>query len=113
MVHGLAGTTGGLQMNRTMVRPGMVAPMAVSNSPSLDVLTFSTLYPNEARPEHGIFVENRLRHLRASGRVNGEVVAPSPWFPFEAAGFGRYASFARVPKLETRHGITIHHPRYP
>src|SRR6266404_8949633 len=84
-----------------------------SDGADLSILTFSTLYPNATRPEHGIFVETRLRHLRASGRVLGEVIAPSPWFPFAAAGFGRYASFARVPKQETRHGIVVHHPRYP
>ena len=31
----------------------------------LPLLTFSTLYPNDQRPNHGIFVENRLRHLVA------------------------------------------------
>jgi glycosyltransferase involved in cell wall biosynthesis len=83
------------------------------NPAGLEVLTYSTLYPNAARPEHGIFVETRLRHLRASGGVDGEVIAPSPWFPFSTSGFGRYAAFARVPKRETRNGILVHHPRYP
>ena len=32
------------------------------------LLTFSTLYPNAAQPNHGVFVENRLRHLVASGK---------------------------------------------
>jgi teichuronic acid biosynthesis glycosyltransferase TuaC len=84
-----------------------------ANGADFNVLTFSTLYPSTARPEHGIFVETRLRHLRASGRVEGEVIAPSPWFPFASAGFRRYATFARVPGRETRHGILVHHPRYP
>ena len=84
-----------------------------SEGTDLSILTFSTLYPSAARPEHGIFVETRLRHLRASGRVVGEVIAPSPWFPFAGASFGRYAILAQVPKLETRHGILVHHPRYP
>ncbi len=35
----------------------------------LKLLTFSTLYPNDMQPNHGIFVENRLRHLVASGEV--------------------------------------------
>ena len=100
-------------MNQTMARPGQAVPMAASHGPSFEILTFSTLYPNAARPEHGIFVENRLRHLRASGRVAGEVIAPSPWFPFAVPGLGRYASFARVPRQEMRHGIVVHHPRYP
>lgn len=79
----------------------------------LKILTFSTLFPNAVQPAHGVFVENRLRHLIASGNVEAHVVAPVPWFPFEASMFGHYAEFARVPKVEHRQGLTIHHPRYP
>jgi teichuronic acid biosynthesis glycosyltransferase TuaC len=39
-------------------------------------LLFSTLYPNCVRPSHGIFVETRLRHLLASGKVETRVIAP-------------------------------------
>ncbi len=78
----------------------------------MKLLTFSTLYPNTVTPHHGIFVENRLRHFLASGQVQSKVVAPVPWFPFGAKIFGEYGGFARVPKSETRHGITIEHPRY-
>ncbi len=77
------------------------------------LLTYSTLYPNAAQPSHGVFVENRLRHLIASGEVESRVVAPVPWFPSAAAGFGRYASYAAAPDREQRNGLTIEHPRYP
>jgi glycosyltransferase involved in cell wall biosynthesis len=77
------------------------------------VLTFTTLYPNAAQPVHGVFVENRIRHLAASGEVAIEVVAPVPWFPFASRHFGRYAAFARAPRRESRSGLTVHHPRYP
>jgi teichuronic acid biosynthesis glycosyltransferase TuaC len=76
------------------------------------VLTFSTLYPNREMPYHGIFVENRLRSLLGRGEVASMVVAPVPWFPFEHRMFGRYATFARVPREERRHGVTVLHPRY-
>ena len=79
----------------------------------ISVLTFSTLYPNREMPHHGIFVENRLRNLLASGEVASLVVAPVPWFPFSHEAFGRYASFARVPREEQRHGLAVLHPRYP
>jgi len=79
----------------------------------LKILTFSTLFPNAVQPAHGVFVENRLRHLIAAGNVEAHVVAPVPWFPFKADRFGHYADFARVPKVEHRHGLTIYHPRYP
>lgn len=76
------------------------------------ILTFSTLYPNAVRPNHGIFVETRLRHLLASGRVEARVVAPVPWFPSGIARFGHYAAFARAPREEQWHGIHVLHPRY-
>jgi glycosyltransferase involved in cell wall biosynthesis len=76
------------------------------------ILTFSTLYPNAARPSHGIFVETRLRQLLASGLVESTVVAPVPWFPFRHPLFGEYALHARAPREEQRHGIQILHPRY-
>ena len=77
------------------------------------LLTFSTLFPHEARPNHGIFVENRLRHLLASGEATSTVLAPVPWFPSRADRFGDWALNARAPMQETRHGIEIRHPRFP
>ena len=79
----------------------------------LRLLTFSTLFPNAEQPNHGIFVENRLRHLVASGEAQSEVVAPVPFFPTGSAVFGGWGRLARVPRHEVRHGIDIHHPRYP
>jgi glycosyltransferase involved in cell wall biosynthesis len=79
----------------------------------LRILTFTTLYPSDARPTHGIFVETRLRKLVESGAVSARVVAPCPWFPLASAKFGAYSAFARTPRTETRHGIDIDHPRYP
>jgi glycosyltransferase involved in cell wall biosynthesis len=79
----------------------------------LKILTFSTLYPSASRPSHGIFVETRLRHLVASGRVESRVVAPVPWFPSRKAWFGEYAAHASAPQKERRHGIDVLHPRYP
>lgn len=79
----------------------------------MKILVFSTLYPNAERPHHGIFVENRLRHLLAASGYEARVVAPVPWFPSASPRFGRFAGFARVPRREERHGITIDHPRYP
>ncbi len=79
----------------------------------MKILTFSTLFPNAEKPGHGIFVETRLRHLAASGRVEARVVAPIPWFPSTNPRFGQYARFAKAPRQEVRHGIEVRHPRYP
>lgn len=81
--------------------------------PNIKLLTFTSLYPNNEQPTHGIFVENRLRHLLDSGQVESKVVAPVPWFPFSGSHFGSYGKYAKIPKHERRHGIDIVHPRYP
>ncbi len=81
-------------------------------SPPLRLLTFSTLFPDSARPSHGVFVENRLRHLVASGDARSTVLAPTPWFPSTNPRFGPYAKFAAVPRFEHRNGLDVHHPRY-
>lgn len=78
----------------------------------MKILTVTTLFPNAEQPDHGIFVENRLRHLLASRQAIGRVIAPIPWFPGPATGFGRYSRFARVPRREIRHGIPVEHPRF-
>ena len=77
------------------------------------VLSYTTLYPDSTRPRHGIFVENRLRHLKASGEVDLRVIAPVPWFPSTNPRFGEYAAFARVPEVEEWHEIRVTHPRHP
>jgi len=78
------------------------------------VITFTTLYPNAAQPSHGVFVENRLRHLVASGSVTSRVVAPVPWFPAALAPlFESYAPLRAVPIAERRFDLTVLHPRFP
>lgn len=76
------------------------------------ILTFTTLYPYGGRTGHGVFVENRLRHLVAIQGIEAQVIAPVPWFPFKSKLFGDYGSFADAPHVEVRHGIEIRHPRY-
>ena len=88
-------------------------PFATSGGAPVRLLTFTTLFPDRERPNHGVFVENRLRHLIATGEAESTVLAPTPWFPFTGARFGQWGRLARVPLRERRHGLTIHHPRYP
>jgi len=78
----------------------------------MKILTFSTLYPNAARPRHGIFVETQLRQQLKTGQVESMVVAPVPWFPSRNPLFGEYALHASAPREEQRHGIQVLHPRY-
>jgi glycosyltransferase involved in cell wall biosynthesis len=79
----------------------------------VNLLTFTTLYPNGIQPEHGIFVENRLRRLVELDGVEARVLAPVPWFPVPWRAFGRYGRLAQVPRVEQRHGLQVDHPRFP
>ncbi len=78
----------------------------------MNIVTITTLYPNEKQFRHGIFIETRLRHLVATGEINARVIAPVPWFPFKSKRFKHYAVYADVPVFEKRHNIEIYHPRY-
>ena len=62
----------------------------------MQLLTYSSLYPSAGQPQHGVFVENRLRHITALTGVDARVVAPVPWFPLSGARFGRYGGFAAI-----------------
>lgn len=79
----------------------------------LRLLTFTTLFPHRGRPNHGIFVENRLRHLVASGEAISTVIAPVPWFPSRSPVFGDWAKNAHADREEDRGRIKVYHPRFP
>ncbi|MEX1994489.1 MAG: hypothetical protein WD929_07490, partial [Steroidobacteraceae bacterium] len=66
------------------------------------LLTFTNLYPSEERPRHGIFVEERLRRLVATGRVAASVVVP-------VAGRGG----VRPTRASERHGIPVTYVDFP
>jgi glycosyltransferase involved in cell wall biosynthesis len=79
----------------------------------LNILTISSLYPNDEDPKHGIFVENRLRHLKKHfPEVKPTVIAPIPWFPFKSKLFKGYSKFVDVKQMESRYDIDVYHPRY-
>jgi glycosyltransferase involved in cell wall biosynthesis len=78
----------------------------------LRLLTFSTLFPHAGRPNHGVFVENRLRHLIATGEASSTVIAPVPWFPSRSPRFGDWARHAMADRFELRDGLEVYHPRY-
>jgi glycosyltransferase involved in cell wall biosynthesis len=75
------------------------------------VLTFSSLYPNGAMPQLGLFVHRRVEALARAG-VEVRVVAPVPFFP-RALPLRRWRAYAEVPARERLAGIGVTHPRYP
>ena len=79
---------------------------------ALRLLTYTTLYPHAGAPNTGIFVENRLRHLVATGEAESLVLAPTPFVPSFAMRNPEWAKWAGAHPIEHRHGIRVEHPRY-
>lgn len=81
----------------------------------MNILTVSTLYPNNKEPKHGIFVRNRLLQLTKDfPDVQATVIAPVPWFPLNLkfGPFAEYTKYVGVESEEVRDGIEVLHPRY-
>ena len=77
----------------------------------ISIVTATTLFPNRARPSHGVFVKTRLKQLLASGAVEAQVVAPLGWMP-PLLPYPGATHLRQVPPRETVDGITTFHPRY-
>jgi len=77
------------------------------------VLVVSNLYPNAEQAYHGIFTENRLRHLlKDADDIEIQVISPIASFPLKSFSAGPYAHLRKVPKQELRYDIKVHYPRY-
>ncbi|MDH3467240.1 MAG: glycosyltransferase [Gammaproteobacteria bacterium] len=74
------------------------------------LVTFTNLYPSVEMPRHGIFVEERLRHLVASGRIDAEVCALRPR---TALSLGSYCGSRPHHDTETRRGIQVNYLPVP
>ncbi len=79
----------------------------------MKILTYSTLFPNAAFPQHGIFVAERLKHLLAGSDIDATVVAPIPWVPMQSKLFPRYSKWSTVPTSDVNGSVDVLHPRYP
>ncbi len=80
--------------------------------PPLRLLMYTTLYPHAGAPNTGVFVENRLRHLVATGEAQSIVLAPTPIVPGFAMRNPEWAKWAGAHPVEQRHGLHIEHPKY-
>lgn len=79
----------------------------------LHVLTLSTLFPTDAQPNFGIFVERQTRALAARDGVSVTVVAPVGLPPFPLNRLPHYARSRDLPPVQSRNGLTVHRPRFP
>lgn len=77
----------------------------------MNLLVFSTLYPNVSQPNFGIFVENSVRHVAASG-IATTVVAPNGVPPWPLDRLARYRALADLPDAETWRGLDVRRPRF-
>jgi teichuronic acid biosynthesis glycosyltransferase TuaC len=75
----------------------------------IKVLALSYLFPNRNKPDHGIFVLNRLKAL--SKYVDIKVINPIPWFPGQNL-FERYKHRSNIPLQDTIGGLDVYHPRF-
>ena len=77
----------------------------------MQILTFTSLFPNAADKTFGVFIYQRMAHVdkRAGNKVH--VVAPVPYVPGWLKQT-RWGTMARIPKVEQIGGLTVYHPRY-
>lgn len=82
----------------------------------MNVLTFTTLWPNGEKPNFGVFVKHRAAALAQQPSVeNLRVVAPVPYFPKQLAFEfvpAHWRQMARIAERETIAGSETWHPRF-
>ena len=76
----------------------------------MKILVFTSLYPNNIWPNHGVFIKERMAYFANLDDCHVKVIAPVPYFP--RAKLNWRWSFSQVAPLEIRDGIEVYHPRY-
>ncbi len=78
----------------------------------LRVLSLSTLYPNDATPNFGVFVERQMQAVMKRGDVDLTMVNPLGIPPFPLSRHPRYRALAGLPAEELRGGVPVLRPRF-
>jgi glycosyltransferase involved in cell wall biosynthesis len=76
----------------------------------MKVLVFTTLYPNNIWPNHGVFIKERMSRFARLDGCEVKVIAPVPYFPPIRLNW-RW-KFSQVASRELSHDIAVYHPRY-
>jgi glycosyltransferase involved in cell wall biosynthesis len=76
----------------------------------MKALVFTSLYPNNIWPHHGVFVKERMTRFAKLEGCQVKVVAPVPYFP--PIKISHRWLFSQVLRQETLEGIEVSHPRY-
>lgn len=77
---------------------------------SMNILVFTSLYPNNMWPQHGVFIKERMTAFSRLKNCNVKVVAPVPYFP--PIKITDRWKFSQVKYHEKRDGLDVYHPRY-
>lgn len=76
----------------------------------MNVLVFTSLFPNNVQPNLGIFIAERIARVARLPGITVKVVAPVPWYPPFLPGWR--ARYRNVLPTETLRGLEVTHPRY-
>jgi teichuronic acid biosynthesis glycosyltransferase TuaC len=76
----------------------------------MKILSATTLFPNNMKPNQGVFVKERLTRLAALPDVELKVVAPVPYFP--KWKISHRWEYSQVYDREVIENLDIRHPRY-
>lgn len=77
--------------------------------PRKRLLALSYLFPNVEKPNHGIFVYNRLNAMAKYADIT--VINPIPWSPLHFF-IDKFKHLRNIPVKTQRGNLTIYHPRY-
>jgi glycosyltransferase involved in cell wall biosynthesis len=76
----------------------------------VNILVFTSLYPNHVWPQHGVFIRERMAHFaRHTGHVL-KVIAPIPYYP--PIKWGTRWLYSQIRRREIIDGLEVWHPRY-
>jgi glycosyltransferase involved in cell wall biosynthesis len=81
----------------------------------MNILVFTSLWPNREQPNFSIFVKNRIAAMAQLDGVSVRIVAPVPYFPKRLQSPivpEHWRRMARIPGSETIAGIETFHPRH-
>ena len=76
----------------------------------MKVLVFTSLYPNNVWPRHGVFIKERMTHFAKNVDGHIRVMAPVPYFP--PIKINQRWRFSQVAHAEEIDGVNVQHPRY-
>jgi teichuronic acid biosynthesis glycosyltransferase TuaC len=78
----------------------------------MKILTFTSLFPNQNRPDFGIFIFQRISHISSRPGNIVQVVSPAPYFPSWIPS-KRWEAYGQLPRQERIGNLDVYHPRYP